>query len=308
MIGGIVSTHVAVITCALVLVAAAPSTASAQPAAAQVKEAQKLIGSGNLDEAVKLLKEAVAAAPDSFAAHLLLGRALDLQGEHRAARQHFEHAIKHASDDDRNDALTAMGISFAFESKADEAARYYQRAFDAQMQAKNRGGAAGFANALGRIYLESGDLADAERWYRTGYETAKQMPQQEGSTLALWDFRWHHALGRIAARRGRRAEALKHAEEARRALDQGNLNNQRQFYPYLLGYIALYTKQYDEAIKQLEQADSEDPFVLALLAQAQQKLGSTAKAREYYQQVMAITDHNINNAFARPLARRALRR
>lgn len=295
-----------VLICSLLSPFPAAGSQSAQAAATQVKEARKLIDSGSLDEAVKLLKTAVAAAPDSFDAHFELGRVLDLHGQHRAARQHFEHAIKLASDETRNQALTAMGISFAFESKADEAARYYQRVFDGQMQARDRSAAAATANALGRIYLESGDVADAERWYRTGYETAKQMPQQGEAALALWDFRWHHALGRIAARKGRRAEALKHAEEARKVLDQRGLDNQRQFYPYLLGYIALYTKHYDEAIKELGQGDPEDPFILALLAQAHEKLGSTATAREHYQQVMAITDHSINNAFARPLARRAL--
>jgi tetratricopeptide (TPR) repeat protein len=298
---------VAVLTCAL-FSAGSASSAAPQAADAQVKEARKLIDSGSVDEAVNLLKTALSTAPDSFDAHVELGRALDLQGEHRAAREHFERAIKLASGDTRDQALTAMAISFAFEAKANEAARYYQRVFDAQMQANNRTGAAATANALGRIYLESGDLANAERWYRTGYETSKQFPQQSGATLALWDFRWHHALGRIAARKGRRPEALQHAEEARKVLEQAGLENQRQFYPYLLGYIALYTKHYDEAIKELEKGDPEDPFVLALLAQAHEKIGAAAKAREYYEQVIAITDHSINNAFARPPARRYLTR
>jgi tetratricopeptide (TPR) repeat protein len=287
------------------LLLAVPSAARGT-APDQVKEARKLIESGNLDEGLALLKTAAAAAPESFEAHLELGRALDLQGDHRAAREHLEHAIKRATDQTRNQALVAMGISFAFEAKPREAARYYQRVFDAQMQANDRAGAAGTANALGRIYLESGDLKGAEQWYRTGYETSKQIPQQAADRLALWDLRWHHALARIAARQGNGATALKHAAQVKTLLDQGGNDGQRPVYPYLLGYIALYTKQYKEAVKELEQADLEDAFVVGLMAQAHEKLGDHEKAREYYAQVFAMTDHNINNAFARPSARRYL--
>jgi tetratricopeptide (TPR) repeat protein len=274
----------------------------------QVKEARQLIESGDLDKGLALLKEAVAAVPESFDAHLELGRALDLKGEHRAAREHFEHAIKLGTDQTRNQALSAIGISYAFESRPADSARYYQRIFDGQMQANNRSGAAGTANALGRIYLESGELGKADEWYRTGVETSKQIPEQTPAVRALWEMRWHHALARIAARRGQRDAALKHAAEVKRLLDLGGNDNQRVAYPYLLGYIALHTKQYREAVKELEQADLEDAFVVGLLAQAHDKLGDRAKAREYYEQVFAMTDHNINNAFTRPLARRHLKR
>jgi tetratricopeptide (TPR) repeat protein len=268
----------------------------------------KLMQSGDLDGAVTLLKTTVAAAPESFEAHFELGRALDLQGEHRAAREHLEHAIKLATDQTRNEALSAMGISFAFESKPAESARYYQRIFDAHMQADDRATAAAIANALGRIYLESGDLAKAEQWYRTGYETSKQISQQPAARLALWDLRWHHALARIAARKGNRAAAAKHATEVKALLDRGGNENQRSVYPYLLGYIAFYTKQYKNAVTELEQGDLEDPFVLGLIAQSYEKLRDAAKAREYYEKVMAIPDHTINAAFARPVARRYLAR
>lgn len=285
------------------------SAALAQGSAPEkVKEARQLIESGDVDKGLALLKEAVAAAPESFDAHLELGRALDLKREHRAAREHFEQAIKLGTDQTRNQALSAIGISYAFESRPNDSARYYQRIFDAQMQANNRNGAAGSANALGRIYLESGELAKAEEWYRTGYETSKQIPEQTPAVRALWEMRWQHALARIAARRGQRDAALKHAAEVKRLLDQGGNDNQRPAHPYLLGYIALHTKQYAEAVKELEEADLEDAFVVGLLAQAHERLGERAKAREYYEQVFAMTDHNINNAFARPLARRFLKK
>jgi tetratricopeptide (TPR) repeat protein len=215
--------------------------------------------------------------------------------------------VKLAIDEERNTALADLGISYAFESKPDEAARYYQRAFDAQLQADDRGGAAGLANALGRIYLESGNLQKAEQWYTTGFEMAKKVPELPASQSALWEMRWHHALARIAARRGNAAAAQKHAAAVKSLLDKVDNNNQRLFYPYLLGYMSFFAKQYRQAIDELTKGDQNDPFVLGLIAQSYQKLGDRPRAEEYYRKVMASTAHSINSAFARPLARAFLR-
>ena len=295
-----------------ILVAAAililPYPVLAQPeVSAQVQAAEKQLESGDVTGAIAGLEKIVTAAPTSYDARLILGRALDLQGGHKEAREHLEEAVKLASDEQRNTALTALGISYAFESKPDEAARYYQRAFDAALQRDDRNGAAGLANALARIYLESGNLQKAEEWYTTGYETAKEIPGLPAAQAALWEMRWHHALGRIAARRGNRATADEHAAVAKAALDKGVNENQRPFYPYLLGYIAFYSKDYKTAVAELLKGDQTDPFVLGLIAQAYEKLGEREKAEEYYRKVMTSTAHSINAAFARPLARAFLR-
>lgn len=289
------------------LLAGAAVVLAQSDAVSQVQQAEKLIASGDVRGAIAALEKTVAASPTSFDARLVLGRALDLEGKHDAARRHLEEAVRVADDEERNTALTSLGVSYAFESKPDEAARYYQRAFDAQLQADDRGGAAGLANALGRIYLESGNLQKAEQWYTSGYELAKKIPELPASQAALWEMRWHHALGRIAARRGDTAAAAAHAAQVKSLLDKGVDENQRVFYPYMLGYIAFFAKQYRQAIDELLKGDQNDPFVLGLIAQSYQRLNDRPKAEEYYRKVMASTAHSINSAFARPLARAFLR-
>jgi hypothetical protein len=273
----------------------------------QVRDAEKLMASGDVDGAAAALEKIVASSPRSFDARLTLGRALDLQGRHGAARKHLEEAVKLAPDDERNTALMSLGISYAFEAKPDEAARYYQRAFDAQMQADDRAAAAGVANGLGRIYLESGNLQKAEQWYTTGYETSKKIAGITPAQSALWEMRWHNALGRIAARRGKKAAAEEHAAAAKPLLDKIGNDNQRVFHPYLVGYIAFFSKDYRQAIDELMKGDQNDPFVLGLIAQSHEKLGQRDAATEYYRKVMALATHSINSAFARPRARAFLR-
>ena len=288
-------------------VAASPVRAQQGGVNTQIAEAEKLIASGDLAAGISSLQRIVGAAPASFNARLTLGRALDLDGRHADARRHLEEALKLAADGDRTTALTALGISYAFEAKADEAARYYQRAFDADVQANDRAAAAGRANALGRIYLESGNLPKAEQWYTTGYEMARKIPELPASDAALWDMRRHNAFGRIEARRGNREAAAGHAAAVRKLLDTIGNDNQRAFYPYLVGYIAFFGKQYRQAIDELLRGDQSDPFVLGLIAQSYQRLGDKAKAEEYHRKVMAVPAHSINSAFSRPLARAFLR-
>lgn len=274
---------------------------------AQVQAAEKQIESGDLAGATAALEKVIASSPQSFRARLILGRALDLQGRHPDARRHLEEAVELARDTERSTALTSLGISYAFQSKPDEAARYYQRAFDAQMQSDNRGGAAGLANGLGRIYLESGNLQKAEQWYTTGYETAKKIQGLTATENELWEMRRHNALGRIAARRGNKAAAAEHVAAVKGLLDKGGNENQRNFYPYLVGYVAFFTKDYRQAVDELMKGDQTDPFVLALIAQSHEKLGQRDAAADYYRKVMALTSHSINSAFARPRARAFLR-
>ena len=286
---------------------------SALPARAQqgitgaIAEADKLLDSGDVKGAISSLDRLVRASPRSFYARMALGRALDLDGRHADARRHLEEALKLAPEQERTDALTTLGISYAFEAKADEAARYYQRAFDADVQGNDRGAAAGRANALGRIYLESGNLQKAEQWYTTGFETSRKIPELRASQAALWEMRRHNALGRIEARRGNHAAANEHVAAVKGLLDTPGLENQRLFYPYLVGYVAFFAKQYQQAADELLRGDQSDPFVLGLIAQSYEKLGDRAKAAEYYRKVLAVPVHSINSAFSRPQARAFLR-
>src|SRR5687767_3596406 len=89
---------------------------SQQNAPGQVEQALKTLASGDIDGGIAALERIIAASPASFEARLGLGRALDLQGRHAAARIHLEEALKIAPADERNTALTALGISYAFEA------------------------------------------------------------------------------------------------------------------------------------------------------------------------------------------------
>ena len=291
------------------LVAQSPTTSHSDrnaKASDLVKAGEKLNSEGDQDKALALYKEALQVSPDSYEAHLATGMALDLKGEYEEARRHIAKAIELSPPESKIQAQRTMAISYAFEANAAQAAKLEQQAFDAQLAKQDFEGAAGSANELARIYLESDDLDGAYKWYQTGRETALRKPNMKSAEKDLWDFRWEHAQARIAARKGSAESAQQHVAGAKAILDKGGNPEQARFYPYLTGYVALYLSDYKTAIADLTKADQRDPFILVLLAQAYEKSGDKEQATGYYRRVLTVNTHNPTNAFARPLAKKKL--
>lgn len=269
-----------------------------------VQKGQKLSREGKQDDALALYRQAIEKAPDLYDAHLGAGMVLDLKGDYADARKELQKAIDHASPDTMAQALRSMAISYAFEGNASQAAKYEKQVFDDRIAHTEWLAAATICNELARIYLELGDSNHAYKWYKKGYETILRTKEMSEADKNLWLFRWESAEARVAARRGRAGEAQQHVAAAKAALDKANNPEQQQFYPYIVGYVAFYTGDYKTAIEQLQKAFQEDALNLVLLAQAYEKSGDAAKAKEYYHKVLAVNSHNPTNAFARPLARK----
>jgi tetratricopeptide (TPR) repeat protein len=283
-----------------------PAASDPNEPAEMVKQGRALSDKGQLDEALALFKQAMEAKPDFADAHLATGVTLDLKGEYDQAREHIAKAIELALPDQKSRALRTMGMAYAFVCQPKESERYHKQVFDAQLAQQKYTDAAGTANELARVMLECNDIAGAERWYKIGYDTARKDTKLSDKDRALWDFRWHHAQARLAARRGKKSEAKKHVAEARAALDKAQNKDQEPYFPYLTGYVAYYSKDYKTAAADLQKANQEDPFILALLAQSYEKLGDQARAQELYRRVLTFNNHNPANAYARPLAKKKL--
>jgi tetratricopeptide (TPR) repeat protein len=271
-----------------------------------VKQGRELNNQGKHDEALALYRKALQADPNQYDAHLATGITLDLKGEYEEARQHIAKAIELASSEQKPRALRTMGVAYAFVRQPKQSEKFHKQVFDAQISKSEFTDAAETANELARLLLESGDIDGAYKWYQTGYDASikdKSLPQKERS---LWDFRWHHAAARIAARRGKRDEAKRHVDAAKSALDKAENPQQAQYFPYLTGYVAFYTSDYKTAIADFGKANQNDPFILAMLAQSHEKSGDKAKADELYRKVLTFNNHNPTNAYARPVAKEKL--
>ncbi len=273
--------------------------------AALVKEGQKLEFAGKRAEAVDRFREALKLNPKQFDAHIGMGRVAVVEGKGAEGRKHLQQALELAPENGINPSLSTLAVAWMYEGNIAEAAKAYQKVFDRQMQAGARDAAAGTANALGRAYLETGDVANAEKWYRQGYDAAQKIDKLTPEQADLWAMRWQHAQGRIAARRKNAAEAKKHVDAVKALVDKGTLDEfQRGQLPYLEGYVAFYEGRYDDAIAALAKADQNDPFILSLLAQSYEAKKDAVKARELDQKIVDTPGYSVQLALSRPAAQK----
>jgi tetratricopeptide (TPR) repeat protein len=295
-------------TAVLAIALPALAAAQAQDPSQLVQQGRRLVAAGQHTEGLALYERALAAQPGLPDAHLAAGIVLDLMGRYGEARRHLAQAVERAPEEMKANALNALAISYAFERRTADAAKVYQQVYDRDVAGNRPGGAAATANALGRLYLETGDTTRARQWYQTGYEMARRQPDEPASQLALWEFRWVHAQGRIAARAGDAAAARRHVEAARALVaSRPTLKDEGPTLAYLAGYVALYTGDAAAARRELAQADQRDPFVLLLQAEAAEKAGDAKAARAFWTQVAAQNGHGLQHALSRPVAQGRLR-
>ncbi|HWG58403.1 MAG TPA: tetratricopeptide repeat protein [Candidatus Acidoferrales bacterium] len=273
-----------------------------------IRQGQQLMRAGKLDEALALYRDALKASPNSVPANEAAGTALDLMGKGSQARVYFQKAIESSTAPEQKAAAQrAMAMSYAFEGNCRKAAQYEQQVFDYYASVKNFYQQGEIADEAGRVCMDSGDLDEAAKWYRTGHDAGLKEPGIQPARVDLWNFRWEHAQARLAARRGNHAEAERHVANAKAILDKGANPSQQQFFPYLAGYVAFYASDYKTALGDLLKANQNDPFIQCLMAQACEKLGDKDKALELYRKAAAATAHNPPAACAVPFAKKRLK-
>ncbi len=246
---------------------------------------------------------------------------LDLQGETSQARAIFQHVIDTASDPAAKAAAQrAMAISYAFDGDCANTLRYESMVIDywktrEQAEPQNAFYQEGeMANEGARVCIDNGALDNAEQWYRRGYDLGVKEPEPRTHPKSLWDYRLAHALGRIDARRGDKAGAQQQIASARRILDSDSAMaaQQERFFPYLVGYVALYTNDLPTAEAQLTRAiamrgNENDPFMHCLLGMTYEREGRQADADAMYRKAYSLANaHNPPSAFVRPYVRKKL--
>jgi tetratricopeptide (TPR) repeat protein len=247
------------------------------------------------------------------------GTQLDLEGKSVEAKALFQKAIDSAaSPAAKANAQRAMAMSFAFDGDCKNTGKYEQMVIDYWKTQETDQPANAFyqegemANEAARVCIDAGDLDAAETWYRKGHDLGLKEPSISAGRKDLWEFRTEHALARLAARRGNQAEAQKHVTAAKAILDHlktadAALYQQQQvFFPYLTGYVALYTGDYQTALADLQKANVSDPFIQCLIGMTYEKLGDKAKAMDWYRKASDVGAHNPPAAFAKPFTRKKL--
>jgi tetratricopeptide (TPR) repeat protein len=278
---------VALVLCSIPSLALAQRGGPRSPRADSLRVASQLDAEGSTNKARGIIQALIESAPDP-AAKAESQRAL---------------AMSYAFDGDCANTTKAEDLVIGYwvtREQAEPQNAFYQ---EGEM-----------ANEAARVCIDAGDFSTAEKYYRRGSELGLKEPEPRTHPKSLWNFRLTHALARLAARRGNKADAQKQVAAARAILDgdAAMAAQQERFYPYLTGYVALYTGDLKGAEADLTKAlsmqgNTTDPFLNCLLAMTYEKLGDKDKAKALYQKAYDFaTAHNPPAAFVRPFARKKL--
>ncbi|HEY3287407.1 MAG TPA: hypothetical protein VGJ96_09865 [Gemmatimonadaceae bacterium] len=263
-----------------------------------------------------------AQQPSPRADSTRLASRLDADGETAKAREIFQALIASAPNAAaKATSQRAMAMSYAFDGDCANTVKYeemviaYWKTREAEEPQNAFYQQGEMANEAARICIDAGDLKAADKYYRLGSELGNKEPEPRTHPKSLWDFRLEHALARLAARHGDKKGAAQHVAAARKALDSDTAmaRQQERFFPYLTGYVALYTGDLATAEANLTKAlalrgNERDPFMHALLGMTYEKQGQAVKAKEFFQKAydLAAGAHNPPAAFTRPFARKKL--
>lgn len=258
-------------------------------------------------------------APNPRADSLRTAQRIDAEGDHAGARAIFSALIANApTPAEKAAAQRRLAMSYGYDGDCakvialeEQVIAYWvtRRAAEPQNAHYQEGE---MANEAARVCIDHGFLDEAERYYRRGTELGNMEPAPRTHPRSLWDFRLAHALARLAARRGNAAEARRHVADARRILDGDAemAKAQEQYFPYLEGYVALFTGDLATAEARFTATSQQmrnDPFQLVLLGMTYEKMGQQAKATELYERAYAAsTGSNPPNIYSRTFTKQKL--
>ena len=262
-----------------------------------------------------------ARAPNPRADSLRTAQRIDAEGRHTEARAMFEALIANAPDPAAKAAAQRrLAMSYGYDGNCakvialeEQVIAYWvtRRAAEPQNAHYQEGE---MANEAARVCIDHGFLDEAERYYKRGTELGNMEPAPRTHPKSLWDFRLAHAMARLAARRGNAAEAQRHIADARRILDSDPemAKAQEQYFPYLIGYVALFTGDLATAEREFLKTSAampNDPFQVVLLGMTYEKMGQSAKATALYEKAYAAsTGSNPPNVYSRTFTKRALKK
>ena len=267
--------------------------------------AELLMKMGRYDESIAMYRKALAADPHFAPSRFGIASNLMFQGKHDAARAELWTLHQKARNDgERRTALFGAAVVYSDEGKFDQALGELTKEYAVAEKIDDAAAMAADLVAMGDVALEAGRVDEARSYY------LRSLQRQEKSDLSAevkQDARLtqHYNLGRVALKSGDLAGAREHAKAFLSGATAKNNTGEILQAHALAGGIALEEKNYELALKELQQANQQDPYTLYRMGQAYQGKGDDAKAKDYFTRA---ADQNtlptLNYAFVRAKAKK----
>lgn len=269
--------------------------------------AELLMKMGKFDKSIEHYQKALVLDPHFVASHIGIATNLNFKGRHADARKQLMKLYDIArSDNERRAAHFAATVSYVDEGKMDKALEELNRQYAIAQTNNDAPAMAGDLVAMGNILFENGKLDEA----LTKFSDAVKVIEKSNLSEEVKDNTRRAYLfnaGRVALKKKDFAAAKAKSEEFGERVRAINNPFQIRLSHQLAGIIALEEKDYDKALKELRQANQQNPYNLYRMALAYKGKGDTEKAREFCIQAAKFNGlDGLNYAFIRNKAKQML--
>ncbi len=268
--------------------------------------AEILMKQGRFDESIEAYKKALSLDPNFFTAYVGIGMNLLFKGKSEEGRAQFQkfHDIA-ATDGQRRQAIFWTVVSYIDEGKFDKALEAQQKGYAIAEKNNDVSLMSGDLGTMGDILLETGKLNEAMTKYIKAVEVIEQSDRSEETKKETKQGLLYNEA-RIALKKEDLVTAKSKAEEYRKQTEIGHDPLEIQTYHELAGMIALHEKRYDDALKELNQANQRNPRNLCRMAQAYEGKGDKLQAKKMWMKAANFNERNYNYAFIRNRAKKRL--
>jgi tetratricopeptide (TPR) repeat protein len=255
---------------------------------------------GRFDEAIVQYRKALEIDPNFINAHQGIAAAQLYSGKPDDAAAELQKITDKArSDAERRTALFGLTVVDIDSGKMDKALAEVDKQYALGEKTNDIPGMTGDLQLKGNILLETGKFDEA----KIQFDRALKMTEASNLSAEIKDnarlFN-HFNLARVALGKKDLATAKTEAEAYRKGTDALKNPFQIKQAHSLAGMIALEEKDFDKAIAELQQANSQNPYDLYRLCQAYQGKGDMGKAKEFCAKAASFNSlPQLNLAFIR---------
>jgi tetratricopeptide (TPR) repeat protein len=255
--------------------------------------AEMLAETGKFDASIEYYRKALEKDPLFVASHFGVASNLNFKGEHEAARKQLDLLFDLAENDGhRRGVFYAKAVSYADEENLDEAVKTLK---ERQTLSRRNDDIIESCNdylLIAAVLLEQGKTEEARKLYDRAWVDI----ESSGFAHYIIDnwrrYRLYH-MSRFAIASGDLDSAKIIATEYQAQVKELGNKGGVKLAHMLLGIIALESKDFDEALNQLQQADQRNAYNMFRMAQAYEGKNDPVSARRWYEK--AANAHSINS-------------
>lgn len=269
--------------------------------------AELLMKIGRYDESIENYKKALNLDQNFVNSYVGISDNLNFKGDYQSARTELDKLLQVARNDgERRTAIFAKAVSYLNEGNHQGALQELDKQLALAKKMNDPAGVSGDLNTIGLVLLEKNQTKEAQSKFDEGLKAVTSSNQSaEQKKVAERNHVYLSAQAALQSGDLKTAEAnqaeLRKQAEAEKNTFVTNLAHE------LAGRIAFQKKDYDAAIKELNQSNLQDPYNLYRLGLAYQAKNDEKNARSVFQKAANFNGlNNLNYAFVRDKAKQEL--